>query len=113
MVRSLRHVLPLATALALAFTANLSHARTEAAVARVSYAELDLSKDAGVRALYARVRRAARSVCDGARVGPRQMRARTAACIDQAIQRAVDDIDVAALTAYDSQRRGARRLAER
>jgi UrcA family protein len=111
--QSLRYALPLAAMFAATFAAAPAAAHQDVPVARVSYADLNLAKEAGVKTLYARVERAARSVCHSQYSSSRQLRTAAELCIDTAIQRAVDEVDVAALTAHDLQHRGVRRLSAR
>jgi UrcA family protein len=72
----------------------------------VHFADLDLSRGAGVAALYGRIRFAAREVCEP--VQDRALRsigARTR-CMTQAIARAVADVNVPTLTSYHLTRTG-------
>ena len=66
----------------------------------VKFADLDLTRGAGVAALYARIQWAARQVCEPmiARDLPSEMRAR--ACAAQALDRAVTDVNAPQLTSY-------------
>jgi UrcA family protein len=66
---------------------------------KVSYADLDISKPAGAKALYSRIVTAARQVC--ANNGPRDLGAmqQVNACTDHAIDKAVKDVDSPALSA--------------
>jgi UrcA family protein len=67
----------------------------------VSYAGLDLDDPAGMRILYGRLKVAARLVCGGDISGVREVQRIFAhkACVDDALDSAVDSIDSAALTA--------------
>jgi UrcA family protein len=67
----------------------------------VSYAGLDLDDPAGMRILYGRLKVAARFVCGGDISGVREVQRIFAhkACVDDALDSAVDSIDSAALTA--------------
>ncbi len=67
----------------------------------VSYAGLDLDDPAGMRILYGRLKVAARLVCGGDISGVREVQRIFAhkACVDDALDSAVDSIDNAALTA--------------
>jgi UrcA family protein len=72
----------------------------------VHFADLDLSRSAGVAALYGRIRFAAREVCEPVRDrGLQSMSARTR-CVTQAIARAVADVNVPTLTSYHLTRIG-------
>lgn len=65
---------------------------------RVSYADLDISKPAGAKTLYRRIEAAARLVCEpdaGKDLGAAQ---RGRACIQQAIDSAVNRVDSVALS---------------
>jgi UrcA family protein len=80
---------------------------TEVATRRVSYADLDLSHDAGATALYSRIRFAARQVCEPTYgtwtfkvLGP------TPRCIETAITRAVADVNAPTLTGYYLEKTG-------
>ena len=72
---------------------------TEAPSVRVSYSELDLNKDAGVERLYARLRHAADQVCGN--VDNRDLVAGRyrEACVRAALDRAVEQVHSARLTA--------------
>ncbi len=73
----------------------------EVAARRISYADLDLSSDAGAAVLYARIRLAARQVCvvtSGAwRFGALES---ARGCIEAAVTRAVADVHAPTLTGY-------------
>jgi UrcA family protein len=66
----------------------------------VHFADLDLTRSAGVAVLYARIRFAAREVCEP--VEDRALRSILARshCVTQAIARAVADVNVPTLTSY-------------
>ena len=66
----------------------------------VSYSDLDLDKEAGVASLYARLRNAAEQVCDVAS-GPQALLLSSSdrVCVAGALERAVANVDRAALTA--------------
>lgn len=69
----------------------------------VKYGDLDISTDAGARALYARLGIAAKRVCPDA--GSRDLRTfqLVQACRHQAVDRAVRNLDSAALASVHSQ----------
>ncbi len=76
-------------------------AEQEVATRRVSYADLDLTRDAGAAALYSRIHFAARQVCEPVSatwtwkvIEPARR------CIEAAITRAVADVNAPALTGY-------------
>jgi UrcA family protein len=66
----------------------------------VKYADLDLAREAGIAALYGRLRSAAREVCQP--LDPHDLASLDAArrCERQAIERAVADVGAPALTSY-------------
>ena len=66
----------------------------------VSYAGLDLNDPAGMHTLYGRLKVAARLVCGGDISGVREVQRIFAhkACVDDALDSAIDSIDNAALT---------------
>jgi UrcA family protein len=66
---------------------------------RVSFADLDLGKDAGVERLYTRLRRAAGSVCGAADIHDMRRAARQHACVARALGDAVDGVHNSKLTA--------------
>jgi UrcA family protein len=72
---------------------------TEAATQRISYAELDLNKDAGVERLYARLRHAAEQVCGGVNIRDLAGTHRQEDCVRASLDRAVEDVHSARLTA--------------
>lgn len=66
----------------------------------VSFADLDLSRQEGAEALYARIRAAARTVCEPLYDSRSlQLAARHRRCIDEAVAGAVKQVDRATLTA--------------
>lgn len=85
----------------------LGTARADAPSMRVSYQDLNLSTEKGSQALYARIASAARAVCAAEDI--RDLKARPAinACREEAIARAVHNVDsprLAALYAAHQQR---------
>jgi UrcA family protein len=66
----------------------------------VHFADLDLTHNAGVAVLYARIRFAAREVCGP--IDERRWQALVARnrCVTQAIARAVTDVNLPTLTSY-------------
>jgi len=66
----------------------------------ISYADLDLSSDAGVRALEARVRNAAHALCDEPGTQPLKIHLATRACFNAAYADGLDQLQ----RAVDSQR---------
>lgn len=75
-----------------------AHAAEDAPPTRtVKYADLDLTKPAGVRALYGRITAAARHVCQLDTVADLQMHSKEQACINQAIDGAVRNVNSPAL----------------
>ena len=72
----------------------------------VKFADLDLTHSQGAAVLYARIRSAARAVCLPKYNWLMEMRSIPDECRDQAIARAVDDVNAPALTTYHRERRG-------
>jgi UrcA family protein len=73
----------------------------QVATRRVSFADLDLSRDAGAATLYARIHVAARQVCEPAYgTFAWKLLEPTSRCIELAITRAVADVNAPALTSY-------------
>jgi UrcA family protein len=66
---------------------------------RVSYADLDISKPAGAKALYNRIVRAANEVCAFNAFSSLGTNQKVSACVDHAIDKAVKDVDSPALSA--------------
>ncbi|TLY72799.1 MAG: UrcA family protein [Gammaproteobacteria bacterium] len=66
----------------------------------VQFADLDLTRSAGVMVLYARIKSAAREVCEP--INARALAASQAAheCLAESIARAVADVNAPALTGY-------------
>jgi UrcA family protein len=68
---------------------------------RVRFADLDLTRSAGAAILYSRIHSAAREVCEPAIVRfPQKWMVGTRRCVDEAIARAVADVNAPALTSY-------------
>jgi UrcA family protein len=66
----------------------------------VRFADLDLSKMAGATALYGRLQRAARTVCDPLESRDLAFATKYRACMDQAVSSAVARINRPLLSAY-------------
>lgn len=82
---------------------GVAHAATPAAEIRqrvVSFADLDLRQNADTEKLYLRIRRAARSVCGTPGVQALALTSLYHQCARQAITRAIEYVDVPALTRY-------------
>lgn len=77
----------------------------------VSYADLNINSEAGVRTLYGRLSMAATEVCAPLKGG--REKANWRACFDQAIARSVAKIDRPVLTAYHLSRTGKTESASR
>jgi UrcA family protein len=71
----------------------------DAPAVRVSYAELDLTKDAGVERLYTRLKHAAEQVCGSADNRDLATLRHQERCTQRALDRAVEDVHSARLTA--------------
>ncbi len=63
----------------------------------VQYADLDLSKPAGVRTLYQRIAAAARQVCETSVGYDPHLLSREQVCIKESVARAVEDVNSAGL----------------
>jgi UrcA family protein len=74
----------------------------EATQRRVRYADLDITRSAGAAALYTRITAAARAVCEPTLSTWEQesIASRSRRCREQAIERAVADVNAPALTSY-------------
>ena len=72
----------------------------------VRFADLDLTRSAGVKVLYARITFAAREVCEP--INARALGVIQAArkCVDESIARAVADVNAPALTSYHRAKTG-------
>lgn len=82
-------------------SASLTSVASEEVRISVNYADLDLSKAAGVEVLYRRLRSAASSACgptSWSEVGSLEQIANNKACARQLVDRAVQKLDNAALT---------------
>jgi UrcA family protein len=77
----------------------------EPATRVVNFADLDLSRNAGVAALYLRIKSAAREVCEP--VDNWSSRMLNSDCRHEAIARAIADVNSPALTSYYRARGGA------
>ena len=75
----------------------------------VKFGDLDLTHSQGAAVLYTRIRSAAREVCVPEYNWVMEMRAISAKCRDEAIARAVGEVNAPALTAYYQGRTGAKR----
>ncbi len=75
----------------------------------VKFADLDLTHSQGAAVLYTRIRSAAREVCLPQYNWLMEMRAISDHCREQAIARAVGDVNAPALTAYYQALTGAKR----
>jgi UrcA family protein len=74
-------------------------ADADAPSVRVSFADLDLTRDAGVERLYTRLRRAAGSVCGDTDIHDMRRAARHRACVARAVGDAVESAHNSKLTA--------------
>lgn len=72
----------------------------EVATRRVNFADLDLTRSAGVAVLYARIKSAAGEVCEPVNARALESVERSHRCTEQAIARAVADVNAPALTSY-------------
>lgn len=67
---------------------------------KVKYGDLDLSRDAGVAALFSRIKTAAREVCEPVDVVFLNLVRQRYNCSQDAIARAVADVNAPLLTSY-------------
>lgn len=67
---------------------------------RVNYADLDLTRDAGVAVLYARIKSAAREVCLSTYTWAAEDNKATQQCREQALARAIAGVNAPVLTGY-------------
>jgi len=98
----------LAVAMALLNAVAFASEFGDAPVTRVvSFAELDLTHSAGVTALYARIRSAAREVCKP-KFDDRALEhvVSTRLCVEDATARAIADVNLPALTSYYQMKTG-------
>ena len=79
----------------------------------VSYADLNMSSQADVAALYARLRAASRSVCGTHDLRDLAMRRHHKDCVDQALSDAVEQVDHASLSTLHSDSRARIRVAQK
>ena len=87
-------------AIALCALQVTAHASAEGVPSqRVSYADLDISKPAGAKVLYSRIKAAARHVCALNGFDPLLSLQSINRCIDLAVDKAVKDVDSPALSA--------------
>ena len=66
---------------------------------KVSYADLDISKEAGAKVLYSRIVAAAKQVCQESGYKDLGAMQRVNGCVDRAINNAVKQVDSPALSA--------------
>lgn len=92
--------------LSLTSIARAADAGIEVPTKLVKFADLDLHRDAGIAALYGRLRIAARQVCESR--NPRDLASIAAAdrCMRQALEKAVADVGSANLASYHRQLTG-------
>lgn len=86
-------------AAALSMAALSAHAESEPFEKIVRYADLDLSKTSDAATLYARLERAARSVCRSHQERPLKLQGPKRECEYEALTQAVADVNAATLTA--------------
>jgi UrcA family protein len=67
---------------------------------RVTYADLDLTRNAGVAVLYARIKSAAREVCLPVYSWVTEDNMATQQCREEALARAIKDVNAPTLTSY-------------
>ncbi len=108
-LRNNMHIVMAAAAVCLATAAVSARAEepgTEVQARTVHYADLNLNTEAGVAALYDRIRNAAEQVCPD--VGSRELAQAAAAnaCVDRAIARSVKLVNNPRLTSESATRMG-------
>jgi UrcA family protein len=72
---------------------------------KVNFADLDLTRNAGVAVLYARIKSAAREVCLPTYTWVAEDNKATLQCREQALARAIADVNAPALTGYYLEKR--------
>jgi UrcA family protein len=93
-----RRAVPLFVALALLGAAPAALAGPAGPGIRIPYHDLDVTTDEGIAVLYGRVRQAARQVCGPAGMTGSRIDQRQRACMRDAIQRAIGQLGVPALS---------------
>ena len=89
------------TALFLAFQAARGAEPSDVPAVEVHYADLDLTRSAGIAALYGRLKSAAETACGYfAATRDLEIAARTRECVHTALMTAVAKVDRPALSAY-------------
>jgi len=73
----------------------------------VKMADLDLARSAGVAALYARIKFAARQICEPVIARDLASEMRSRACVAQAVERAIGEVNLPQLTSYHLAKSGA------
>ncbi|HEY0684373.1 MAG TPA: UrcA family protein [Steroidobacter sp.] len=89
-------------ALSFGVTAQAGELSTEVGPAKtvIQYSDLDLSKEADVRALYSRLQRASARVCNqNSDIRDLRMKRLYSACYQETLERAVESVGHSALTA--------------
>lgn len=101
-------LLVLTTLAAAASTSSIAAPPTDTRQTVLNYSDLNLNSTSGVRRVYARIRKAAETVC-GERhaVGSRVTQQDWRDCYDRAVAEAVARLDKPALNAYHQRRAGA------
>jgi UrcA family protein len=97
----------------LSLSASLASAQNPLTDARipqrtVGFADLNTSKHEGIEKLYWRIRAAAKAICIEPETRELQRKSAGRRCQDQAIERAVGDVNLPRLTAYHRGRSDAR-----
>ncbi len=93
--------------------ATLPALATDASSTEVRYGDLDLVSDAGTSALYSRLRHASRRVCGSADLRNLREYSAMQSCRVEALDRAVDDVGSARLSALHEGREAPTRFVER
>jgi UrcA family protein len=109
----------LASAVVLGLALNAAYGEEAPKTLTVQFADLDLSKDAGLAALFDRIKGAATRVCSGHSGGTTlRDKEQYAACVDFALSNAVARVDRPELTDYivrqhSSEKKAATKVASR
>ena len=82
---------------------TIASAENGAKRVEVHYSDLKLTNDADIATLYSRLRRAAHQVCDESDILSIAKMQRAQACVEQALDRAIADVNVEALSELHAQ----------
>jgi UrcA family protein len=88
----------LGTAALCGLSASVEAADQDVPTKTVKFADLNIANLAGAKVLYSRIRAAARDVCGASAGSDPILRGAVRACIDKAIDKAVNDVNAPVLT---------------